>query len=184
MKKCKGGTNLEVGVHADHGLALCLSETPDDGAAEPALVRPDEDADGEAFLLELVHKLDRAVARVVVDNEDLDSAQGDGRGDVKSQHARISCWQIESTIHPAAALGRRPLWRRTCPRTAVASLRATRTGPKKVNGGGRLAYRAGEGGGPKAEQPNVCQPKLGPKPLPNLNLQERTCGSDACEDRY
>lgn len=107
-----------------------------------------------------------------------------GRGDAKSQHARISCWQIESTIHPAAALGRRPLWRRTCPRTAVASLRATRTGPKKVNGGGRLAYRAGEGGGPKAEQPNVCQPKLGPKPLPNLNLQERTCGSDACEDRY
>lgn len=82
MKKSEEGTNLEVGVHADHGLALCLSETPDDGAAEPALVRPDEDADGEPFLLELVHKLDRAVARVVVDDEDLDGAQGDGRGRV------------------------------------------------------------------------------------------------------
>lgn len=61
------GGVLQISIHADHAVSEGHLEPLEDGARETPLVCPDVDAHVEALLLQLLHRLDRAVAAVVVD---------------------------------------------------------------------------------------------------------------------
>ncbi|KAJ2958674.1 hypothetical protein NUW54_g14521 [Trametes sanguinea] len=62
---------LKVRVHAQHIVALRLPKAAYYSAAEAALCCPDYDADVVAFPTESFDGLDGAIARVVINNDDL-----------------------------------------------------------------------------------------------------------------
>ena len=78
-------TYLQVRIHTQHVIALRFPKPAHHCAAETAFGCSNDDADIVAFALEPLNGLDGAVARIVVNDNNLDLLRGDGRVDLRER---------------------------------------------------------------------------------------------------
>ena len=65
------GRMLQVSVHAEQVLALCLVESPQDGTGQTTLLGSDDDSDGVAIRLESLDRFHRSITAIIIHNDHL-----------------------------------------------------------------------------------------------------------------